>query len=580
MTTEVNLDAAINQAISRVREQSLCPRRIWAIALNLPGRESNIPALVPDERLHMNCSSKHSFCSTGPSHQNCTFDFCEISAVNFTNVVQLHRPGCDQNCKKKDFPIHLLDKPAEENRPTAWAIDGKRPLEPGEPYMAISHVWSDGTGGNGSVNECLYAFFCDVARDLKCKGLWWDAICIPQDKRARAKAINRMHEYYSQATCTIVHDLCLATSEWAGPDHASFVLVMSNWFTRGWTALELARSKKVEVLFNASKSPGYLRKNLDDDIMSRPGTVSSSSRSVASAAIRALRGVNEKQINRQLTVNDILTSLGPRFTSWARDRAVITGLFIGIESLANDQHEIYQQVIRKIGRITAGQLFHSSAALDGAFAWFPSNLFDLPVASESSETLQVTEDGEIVGQWRLMHTLSEDFDPGLSLDSFFFWDMVHPLTECYVRDALKSFDHHIILGERNVDTHTRGLLVKVMKSEHRGEILCSYVGPVYFRKVDLEPVATITVRIGSGGLDLGKGVNAIEYIRRKHRPDQPVPERPMFSVGPAGIRPMPGWWDRGTDEPEEDTGFPGGSQLPIADVGPGGVMRLEDYWNL
>ncbi|KAK2462355.1 hypothetical protein APHAL10511_005661 [Amanita phalloides] len=504
-------DKSIIQAISRVRAQGLCPRRIWAIALNLPGRESNIPVLISNESQHnVDCFCNHNFCSTGPSHRNCTFEFCEISAVNFTNVVQRHRPGCDQNCKTKEFPAHLLDKVAEENRPTAWAIDDTelRPVEVGEPYMAISHVWSDGTGGNGSVHECMYNFFCNIARDLKCKGLWWDAICIPQGKQARAKAVNRMHEYYSQAACTVVHDLCLATSEWTGPDRACFTLIMSNWFTRGWTALELARSKNVEVLFDSKGSSlGCVRKNLDGDILSRAGTASSLPRLIASTAIRILRGVHEKQTKQQLTINDILTSLGPRFTSWVRDRAIITGLFVGIENLANDQHEMYRQVICKIGKISAGQLFHSSATSDGAWSWFPSVLFNFPVSPSTSEMLQVKENGDVVGQWLLL-----DNPDILSLKG-----KVHPLTESRIREALSSHrDQHVILAERNIRPADRGLVVKVMKHDKPSEVLCRYVGPIFLRLLELDPLDSVTVRIGSGGSNLHMGVKAIEYIRKEH----------------------------------------------------------------
>lgn len=49
-----------------------------------------------------------------------------------------------------------------------------------ERYMAISHVWADGTGkGNtpGRVNECLFDFFARLARsrDLRCHGIWWES---------------------------------------------------------------------------------------------------------------------------------------------------------------------------------------------------------------------------------------------------------------------------------------------------------------------------------------------------------------------------------------------------------------------
>ncbi|KAK2462608.1 hypothetical protein APHAL10511_005341 [Amanita phalloides] len=514
LLADIDNDRAINWAISRAYERRLCPHRIWAICLNLPGRESNIPALIPDQ--HHPCSHQHKFCSTGLSHKNCTFDYCEISAVNFTNVVQFHRPDCAGKCKKKKVPFPLLNEAAEQGRPTAWAIDGElRPLESGERYMAISHVWSDGTGGSGSVNKCLYDFFCDIARRLKCKGLWWDAICIPQDRLARAKAIDRIHEYYSQAACTVVHDLCLATSEWIDGNHASFALVMSNWFTRGWTALELARSARVEVLFSTREFPGYVLKNLDKVILSHRGTVSSLSRILASTAIRSLRG--EAQLEpREFTINDVLTSLGPRFTSWTRDRAIITGLFIGIDNPADDQHGIYRQAICKIGKLSSDQLFHNATPSAGPFAWFPSNLFDLPISSTEPD-IQVLEDGSIIGDWYIFP------DASSTVDECFFWDMTHPMTKHRVREALND-RRHIILLERQTDTITRGVLVQVRRykdqsNKRRRPILSRYIGPVYFRAPQLEGGdLSYRVIIGDGGVDLDMGVSALDYIHQFHQP--------------------------------------------------------------
>lgn len=46
-------------------------------------------------------------------------------------------------------------------------------------YVAVSHVWSDGTGIGlkepGHVNKCRLYFF---SRYMECDVAWWDAICI------------------------------------------------------------------------------------------------------------------------------------------------------------------------------------------------------------------------------------------------------------------------------------------------------------------------------------------------------------------------------------------------------------------
>lgn len=45
-----------------------------------------------------------------------------------------------------------------------------------ESYVAISHVWSDGTGAggdkmNGNVNSCLFDYFARIAQELECDGI-------------------------------------------------------------------------------------------------------------------------------------------------------------------------------------------------------------------------------------------------------------------------------------------------------------------------------------------------------------------------------------------------------------------------
>lgn len=101
---------------------------------------------------------------------------------------------------------------------------------------------------------------------------------------------------------------------WITAAEASFALVMSPWFTRGWTALELAVSRldAVYVLFAD-------RLSKLDDILTTPGEVTHAYHHVASDLTRRV-------MDKVKTVNDLLTALGPRYTSWARDKAIIAGL--------------------------------------------------------------------------------------------------------------------------------------------------------------------------------------------------------------------------------------------------------------
>lgn len=62
-----------------------------------------------------------------------------------------------------------------------------------------------------SVN--LFRFFSRVANQLGCKGIWWDTISVPVEKKARCITINNMHENYKRATVTLIHDCYLSKIE-------------------------------------------------------------------------------------------------------------------------------------------------------------------------------------------------------------------------------------------------------------------------------------------------------------------------------------------------------------------------------
>ncbi|EAU33239.1 predicted protein [Aspergillus terreus NIH2624] len=282
-------------------ELMLCPNRVWAVA------GEDLPKLLP--RLGAN-DKNH---ADTHKHELCTFDFCEYSRRDFTAIQQRHE--CDERrCARirYRFPRKLLAKAASSGRSTVWNLTGDALLEPPRPYMAISHVWSDGTGTGAwkdeEVNRCLYLFFRDIAEQFQCEGIWWDTLCIPREKAARTEAIRRIQSNYQNARITLVHDLFLRNWEW-DPKTACFAILMSPWFSRGWTALELAKSPKVKVIFKGRCGP--VIKDLDEEILASEGEENNrkdedEARRRASQIIRNLR----KEIS---SLNELLTVLGPRY---------------------------------------------------------------------------------------------------------------------------------------------------------------------------------------------------------------------------------------------------------------------------
>jgi hypothetical protein len=480
----------IEEAVRRAtKDFKLCPNRIWAVAKSLPQWEQKLPQLIlitetvkqtedyighEDEKAHEDKNR----------HDQCTFDFCENSRLDFTSVPQSHElPSCKYNpCGRlKDwFPTAILEKAINAGYPTAWKLDGNSMIEPPQPFMAISHVWSDGTGTGawprGEVNECLYTFFRVIAEQFQCEGIWWDTICMPKEKGARSKAINKIDSNYEGARITLVHDSFLRNWEWVGAESACFVIIMSPWFSRGWTALELAKSRKVKVVFK-----GPLIKDLDEDILAKTdGSPTPSRHLIATEAIVNLRskGITE--------VNNLLTVLGPRHTSWPRDIPKISGLLVGLEILPDaSQQDTYQRVLKKIRKVSHEHLFHNSATMSKGFSWCSTSLLDMPLVpsmtpldiEEHTTTLRIEENGDVVGTWKV-------FDLDNIAEEKYNWKDTHPLIKATLLLALnsKNKDRHVLLVEPDAEPITRALLVKPMRNKETSveTVSCKFVGSVYF----------------------------------------------------------------------------------------------------
>lgn len=334
------LESWIFNGMGGLQDFSLCPHRVAGVAVSLPGKELNISALLPTRNIPV---LEHS------GHEGCSYTECKEGIIDSTSVKQLHDCVDPATCETTRglFPQSTLINATRAGRPTAWSLDGLSLIGEGQPFMAISHVWADGTGVGsdkvvGVVNRCLWRFFCGIAIELGCEGIWWDTICVPADREIRRIALSTMHTNYASASVTLVHDLYLRNFKWVGAESACFAVVMSTWFTRGWTALELAQSGRVEVLFK-SGSNGFVTKNLDNDILAKAREPSSPCHQVSTTAIRSLRrgDIMEK--------DEFLASFTPRYTSRSTDRLIIAGLLVGIEMpISTDQEEIYERIRKKL----------------------------------------------------------------------------------------------------------------------------------------------------------------------------------------------------------------------------------------
>lgn len=481
--------AEILDAVGRAKAFRLCLRRVWAVAASLPGRAQSLPNLIPSPDMF----SVPSHSLQHHEHEQCTFDFCEHSRVDFTSVRQRHEENngmtqCVGHCERLEFP--LVPRMLKE-KAAIWKVYDQSLLDASHPYMAISHVWADGTGagtwGPGNVNECLWEFFCDIARDFQCEGCWWDTISIPTEDDARAKALGNMHNNYADARITLVHDLYLREWEWIDAETACFAIVMSPWYSRGWTALELAKSHKVKILFGA-RNDRYVIKDLDIDILAKVSQASSHY-----AIAESIRKLRDASIH---SLGDLLSILGPRDTSKPRDLPIISGLLAGVDVDGGlSQQEIYQRILRKLGKVAHEQLFHNSATMSSpGFDWCPTNILDMPLADNDVELLDIRENGELEGFWRVYAT------DGVKSDNF-IWTNTHPLTQIYMDSALlgEVSDQYVLLIEET-SSPSRAILVRLIATVD-STACCHFVGPVYFRPALLKDKSHRKLKVRIGGTE-------------------------------------------------------------------------------
>lgn len=498
----------VEQAMERAERLGLCSQRVWSLGSVLPGRELSLLGLIPPLNF-ASPSWRHN------SHPTCTPDYCDHSTINFTSVEQLHLCAVRETCQvtKGLFSQDILLRAFKRRQsnpetfiPTAWRLDGKSIAEPGERVMAISHVWSDGTGAGtwkaGQVNTCLWEFFCDMAKSQNCKGIWWDTVCLPIDKAARIEAINKMQDNYSHATITLVHDRYLSTHNWVDAATACFAVVMSSWYTRGWTALELQRSPVDGVFVVFSNGGKPILKNLESEILVQRGCPAYRHHQLATALIRKLR-------EPVRFLNDILMAIGPRYTSWTKDKAIIAALLVDVEDPASkSQEQIYRDILTKLqevakskgghGTISQSNLHHGTTTMKGnGFSWCPPDLFKIPRGDGYSE-LFIQENGDLLGMWQF-RCLSR-YAAYISVP-----EGTHPLIQSKLYVALADPHRHVLLLEGHTPDFNRAIIVKVRNTRaevaarqyDREALYCEFVGSVIFRSTGEQNYhLLLLVRIG------------------------------------------------------------------------------------
>lgn len=370
--------------------------------------------------------------------------------------------------------------------------------------------------GPGLVNQCLLNYFSEIAKSLGCNGIWWDTICIPRERTARSIALDTMLENYRRAKCTIIHDQALADMQWTDDGSPAAALMLSAWFSRGWTAAELFASKghDVKIVFKSPDPDGApLLKDLDTDILAWDASknwVSSKSfdpnktppipslgHYLVSDILKHFRlGIFETEQSGPLVfgsrlpnpgrLKQILRVFRSRTTSWARDRMLIPGLIcVPSESIARSTgSEITMKILKSLKTIDFGDLLHSGVPIRqfGPWSWCPSSIFDLGVYNATNTA---------IGNGCSMEVNSSGIMTAVGLYAYNLLDQdtvtpvaSHPSIRARVLNALSRRSHCMLLTDSKwVNDSRLCILCMAIRAgalpPRRREMHCRWIACVY-----------------------------------------------------------------------------------------------------
>lgn len=152
-------DLKISEALERVKSLKICPNRLWNVILRSRREEFDLVGLMTSiyhaqskdkfaqkESKLVKAATSISSTPFDGGHVSCTPNLCHFASIDTIGVKTL--------CKCVETPCEMLDLPERvELRTYIWgtANTGEVQLRnPGDEYVAISHVWSYSLTRSGS----------------------------------------------------------------------------------------------------------------------------------------------------------------------------------------------------------------------------------------------------------------------------------------------------------------------------------------------------------------------------------------------------------------------------------------------
>ncbi|KAI0326294.1 hypothetical protein GY45DRAFT_122390 [Cubamyces sp. BRFM 1775] len=217
-----------------------CPYTISAVQL----ASYDLAALVP----HLVRLPPHVRTKPG-EHADCQEDVCVLHTITDTDSYRIRHAGPSCECNNVRPPLEDVLQMLDDGVVPVVVYDGSvlRVIPAQDsPYVAISHVWSEGMGSTTDVGlpRCLVDHISTLVRGLLPEhdgAFWMDSLCVPSSREQRKRAIKLMADTYRNATKVLVIDDSVRTlchlERTPGPE-VLLRIATSAWVRRVWTLQE------------------------------------------------------------------------------------------------------------------------------------------------------------------------------------------------------------------------------------------------------------------------------------------------------------------------------------------------------
>ncbi|KAK7467678.1 hypothetical protein VKT23_004731 [Stygiomarasmius scandens] len=332
-------------------------------------------------------------------HEECTTRVCKLHNIDSSTYKNKHViPACDCAYLKPstDDVIELL----QDNRIPIIVPSDDKLLVCGSsqrPYVAISHVWSDGMGSTTEVGipKCQIDRLVSLTRQLVPGGAFWmDALCIPDRKDMRKRAIKLMAQTYRDANVVLVIDSGIRSCSISAPLEEKLLRVTSSaWMQRLWTLQEGMLAKDLVFQFKDGLLTAY--HDLFPSAQLRTDKLYDPLLTSLSTEIFGLT-IYRQFVSKRVTfgIGDVARPLRWRTTSKPEDETLAISGLLNVDSgeLVNlPPEQRMSALLVRVRTLPRNVIFISGDKLDQpGFRWAPRTLMH----GESSSLKAATFDAE------------------------------------------------------------------------------------------------------------------------------------------------------------------------------------------